>query len=573
MRLGLNRAQRIAPRPIDGPFFAALDGVPLVQRDSRTISYFGQLDVLIEGDAPRWFANPWQAGSEISPDLSPWWKIPDFGASGDIKILWEPSRFSWCLNLAIEARDGDLEAAATLERWLADWCRENPGYLGPNWKCGQECSIRVMHLAMASLLLGDGSPSCAMQALVFNHLQRIAPTLGYAVGQDNNHGTSEAAALFIGGTWLAKAGFPDAQKWIISGRRWLEERVAKLVARDGSFSQYSLNYHRVMLDTLCMAEIWRRRQGLPAFSDLFYERAQAATRWLYAMIDPTSGDGPNVGANDGAHLFNLGGAPYRDFRPSVQTAAILFAGRRAYSDIGEWDRPINLMGLASPAATLAPAVSTDMHDGGFAVLRMGKAMTLLRYPRFRFRPSQCDALHVDLWVEGESFLSDAGTYSYNASAKWLDYFAGSKGHNNVMFDGRDQMPRLGRFLFGKWLESSSKHSFSARSVETEYTDWRGASHRRSVELQPGRLVVIDTIAGFQHEAVLRWRLRSGSWYVAEDALTDGVHRLRIVVGEKVLVPEIEQGWRSLYYLAREESPVAILPLTAPAVITTTYEWV
>ena len=61
--------------------------------------------------------------------------------------------------------------------------------------------------------------------------------------------------------------------------------------------------------------------------------------------------------------------------------------------------------------------------------------------------------------------------------------------------------------------------------------------------------------------------------MAEDALTDGVHRLRIVVGEKVLVPEIQQGWRSLYYLAREESPVAILPLTAPAVITTTYEWV
>jgi hypothetical protein len=28
------------------------------------------------------------------------------------------------------------------------------------------------------------------------------------------------------------------------------------------------------------------------------------------------------------------------------------------------------------------------------------AFTLLRYPRFRFRPSQADALHVDLWAGG-----------------------------------------------------------------------------------------------------------------------------------------------------------------------------
>ena len=33
---------------------------------------------------------------------------------------------------------------------------------------------------------------------------------------------------------------------------------AQLIGRDGSFSQYSLNYHRLMLDTFCIVEIWRQ---------------------------------------------------------------------------------------------------------------------------------------------------------------------------------------------------------------------------------------------------------------------------------------------------------------------------
>lgn len=572
LRSGLHPVQRVAPRPVRGRFFfAPIRADPPAQRKRRTIRYFGWLDVPVEGDAPRWFANPLKDGPEVRPDIVPWWSIPDFGPAGDIKILWEPSRFGWCLDLALEARDGDPEAAETLNRWLADWCWENPAYLGPNWKCGQECSIRVMHLAMASLLLGEDMPSETMQAFVYNHLQRIAPTIGYAVGQDNNHGTSEAAALFIGGSWLDRAGVHGARKWAASGRRWLEERLATLVAPDGSFSQYSLNYHRVMLDTLCMAEIWRRHHQMPAFSARFNARAQAATRWLHAMIDLVSGDGPNVGANDGAHLFNPGGAAYRDFRPSVQTAAILFAGRRAYPDEGDWDRPARLMGLGSPEATLAPPASVDLDDGGFAVLRSREAMAMLRYPRFRFRPSQCDALHVDLWLAGENLLSDAGTYSYNAGTEWLDYFAGTEGHNSVMFDGRDQMPRLGRFLFGKWLTTLNSR-IAADAAEAGYTDWRAASHHRAVELQPGRLVVTDTIAGFEGEAVLRWRLRPGLWRVAEDALTDGVHRLRITLEAGAALPAIEEGWRSLHYLTKESVPVAILRLTAPAAITTTYEW-
>lgn len=39
--------------------------------------------------------------------------------------------------------------------WLNDWCENNPPYLRVNWKCGQEASIRVMHLIMAAYILDE----------------------------------------------------------------------------------------------------------------------------------------------------------------------------------------------------------------------------------------------------------------------------------------------------------------------------------------------------------------------------------------------------------------------------------
>ncbi|WP_218000383.1 heparinase II/III family protein [Sphingomonas soli] len=574
LKTGLHPVQRLKARPIDGKFFApaANSQAGATGEAARSLHYFGWREVPVTGQAPDWFANPF-TGATAQPAMRPWWTIPDFAeATGDIKILWEPSRFQWCLDLALAARtDGD--AAETLERWLQDWHAKNPAYQGPNWKCGQEASLRVMHLAMATLLISGGTePSPALRASLFNHLQRIAPTMGYAVGQDNNHGTSEAAALFIGGSWLAQAGVAEANRWQRMGRRWLENRVSRLIAPDGSFSQYSLNYHRMVLDTLCMVEIWRGRLGLPEFSAAYLARARAATRWLREMIDPASGDGPNVGANDGAHIFDIGRTPYRDFRPTVQTAAILFENARAYPGDGAWNRRAEALRLALPDTVLAPAASAQFDDGGFSVVRSGAAMAMLRYPRFRYRPSQCDALHVDLWLGGDNLLGDAGTYSYNSGEEWLAYFGGTASHNTIQFDGRDQMPRIGRFLLGEWLKSDDV-AFDPDGAQAGYTDGQGASHKRSIALHADRLVVTDTISGFAGSAVLRWRLRKGEWRSdGPHGVTDGAHRLTVAADAAAGPLALGAGWRSLLYLNKEETPVVSCELTGPAVITTIYSW-
>src|SRR5690606_3787232 len=101
-----------------------------------------------------------------------------------------------------------------LNAWLADWLAANPPYRGPNWKCGQESSLRLLHLAAAAIVLDQsGRPLPGLLDLVALSLRRIAPTRAYAIAQNNNHGTSEAAALFVGGSWLAAAGRAEGARW------------------------------------------------------------------------------------------------------------------------------------------------------------------------------------------------------------------------------------------------------------------------------------------------------------------------------------------------------------------------
>lgn len=581
VKLGLNPVRRLHAVVPQGPFFHASTltevPVPPVAGWQTSALLFSHWPYTVTSQPPDWLAVPFTGQRVATPERG-WWQIPDFDpAVGDIKRIWELSRMDWGLAFAQRARNGDNEALARLNDWLTDWCMHNPPYRGPNWKCGQEASIRIMHLAMATLIFGQVQKTTpGLRDLVHLHLQRIAPTVQYAMAQDNNHGTSEAAALFIGGSWLDALGVAEGRRWQKIGRRWLENRALRLIGPEGSFSQYSLNYHRVMLDTFCMVEVWQRYLELPAFSADWYERARVATQWLRYMVNPVNGDGPNVGANDGARLLQLADTDYRDYRPSVQLAMALFEDQRAYAEDGSWNHPLHWLGVPLPQALAPQPGSLVADDGGFAVLRRGAAMAMLRYPRFRFRPSQADALHLDLWLDDENLLRDAGSYSYNTEPQWLNYFGGTASHNTVQFDDRDQMPRLSRFLFGDWLKTSFIEPMTQDAQATHfavgYCDGKRVSHRRHISLGDSHLRVVDEVVGFARKAVLRWRVAPGAWLQEGQRLTNGTHVLKVQASMPIIRCEVVEGWESRYYLEKTLVPVLEIEVQQSGILTTEYRW-
>lgn len=577
LRTGFHPAVRLRADITGSNFFAPPEQIntslPGSTAWGHEVLYFGWYKAPLLGKPPEWHTNPFTGKTVDSSGLY-WWQLPDFSLNvGDIKTVWEASRFAWVLSFAQRVRKGDKNALLRLNAWLADWCQKNTPYRGVNWKCGQEASIRVMHLAMAAAMLGQKDKPCIdLMRLVEVHLSRIYPTVSYAMAQDNNHGTSEAVALFIGGRWCEALGIGKGHRWARTGRRLLENRAKRLIEQDGSFSQYSLNYHRLMLDTLCMAELWRRWQHFEPFSKLFYDRAKAAAHWLRAMVNPENGDGPNLGANDGAHLFPLTDSDYRDFRPSVQLAVALFAGRRAYSGDGSHNLPLAWLGVDLPDDHAATPGSEQFDDGGYALLRNERWMVLLRYPRYRFRPRHCDALHLDLWHGMENLLRDAGSYSYNTDEPWEAYFTGTVGHNTVQFDDRDQMPLLSRFLRGAWLQTRDVEPMRQQgdlvTVGAGYCDWKGAYHHRRVRLQSDGIYVQDQVNGFSTRAVLRWRLRPGKWELAGREVRCGVYLLRCEADVPIVRYQLVEGWESRYYMKKSPLPVLEVEIGIPGTFKT-----
>ena len=576
LRTGLHPVQRVRAdiggieffrRPTGGP-----SELPTPDAWRDTTLSFGWHRVPLDSGPPAWHASVMD-GSEAGGSDRPWWTLPDFGLEvGDIKTVWEPSRLDWVLAMAQRTAAGDGAELERLNAWLAGWCAANPAYLGVNWKCGQEASIRVLHLALAARLLGqDAAPSPDLVRLVAAHLERIRPTVSYAKGQDNNHGTSEAAALFIGGSLCTAGGEAAGRSWTRTGRALLENRVRRLIAADGSFSQYSVNYHRLMLDTLSLAELWRRWQDLPAFSTPFRDRARAAAAWLHHLVDPQTGDAPNLGANDGANLLPLTDADFRDHRPAVQLGTVLFAGRLAYGETGSHQDHLAWLGVARPPQEAARPASRHFPDGGYAVLRRAGWTALFRYPRYRFRPHHCDALHLDLWRDGENLLRDGGSYGYNAGSPWRDYFPGTSAHNTVAFDDHEQMPRLGRFLWGRWPRARAvMFAGGDGAAAARYTDWRGCRHERSVRLDPGHVVVEDAVSGFARRAVLRWRLRPGTWTLVGRRLQGEGIAISVAADVEIVRLDVVEGWESRYYLRREPLPVLEIEVRQAGRITTEF---
>ncbi len=569
VKTGLNSVQKIAAQMPAGVFFSNTEGLNLGDENIHHLTAFGYLTYPIQ-KLPNWFYSP-LTQIEFQNVNHPWFKIPDFDDKvGDIKGVWEASRFDWALDFILKFRSQKNDAwLAELDVWLNDWGQKNPPYLGPNWKCGQEASIRVMHLVSALIGLKQlRTPSDNVQALIELHLKRIAPTIDYAIAQDNNHGISEAAALYIGGSLLHSIKPCSIYKdWAALGLKWLENRAAKLIMSDGGFSQYSVTYHRVMLDTYVLAEVIRQKLNLPEFSQKLYLQLQKATNWLYVLTQQ-SGDVPNIGANDGARLIPVSETDYRDFRPSVQLASTLFFQHSYYAEAGVYDQSLSFFYIDKVQRSdfVLPDKNTFCNESGLVTAVKNNFFIAFKLPIFKFRPSQCDALHVDVWLNGENILRDGGTYSYNTTAEDLDYFSGTASHNTVQFDQHLQMPRLSRFLFASWLKPINLQYAKDKFV-CGYKDFWDCHHERAIALKNNSICILDTISGFKDEAVLRWRLQPGDWVLNGFKLSNGKVEIQIDA-EHCEDICITNGYESRYYYQKTVLPVLELKLKQPTTINT-----
>jgi asparagine synthase (glutamine-hydrolysing) len=539
-------------------------------------AYFNHMTKDI-GFPPNWHKQP--VTGRIVSIHKHWSQIDDFN-KGDIKLIWEPSRFAVVYTLVrAYAITRDERYPAAFWILVKDWMKHNPPQLGCNWKCGQEAAIRLMAWCFGLYAFADSphtTPDRVAQlaAIIAAHAERIEANIGYARSQNNNHALSEAIGLWSVGLLFPE--FKHAQTWRSHGMRILAEEVRRQIYDDGSYLMSSINYHRVMLHAL----IWALRLGevngerLP---DDVYRRFSLATQFLYNITDTETGRTPNYGANDGTLMLPLSTCDYNDFRPVLQAAHYLLHRERLFGQ-GPWDE--DLIWLFGPDALKTQIINEQKTDleagtGGYYTLRSRTGFVFVRCATIRDRPLQADMLHVDLWWRGQNVALDPGTYSYNAPKPWNDRLAHTHYHNTVTVDYLDQMERVGKFLWLPWVKGRLLRRVKSKNGHFAYLEGEHNGYKRlrvPVCYRRGILrlgeewwLVVDSLrSNGDHHYRLHWLLLDVPFEWDDDK---GHLRLQTDVGDYHMhiisisnngkysfvraAVDGPRGWRAPYYYSRE----------------------
>ena len=425
------------------------------------LRYFNA-DFLDIGKGYDWLTNP---ASGYRYDINKHWtEVEDISeTAGDIKFTWEKSRFSFLYMLIRYDYHFEEDTSELVFAEIDSWIKANPINQGPNYKCSQEISLRVLNWTFALYYYKDSD------ALTEERFNRIIHTIYWQLKHDfanihfsrktvrNNHAVTETLMLYLAG--LLFPFFPEAKKWKQKGKQWFEEEIAYQVYEDGTFLQFSHNYHRVLIQLMTWG-FYLSGIHQEKFTELTYQRAIKSLNYLFQCTAPENGELPNYGANDGALFFKLNNRPYRDYRPQLNALGYYFNQQYLFDqeDLKEdvyWLSSQVKKAPSKPSLSLKKEKIAAFENGGYYLIRESDSFSFIRCGSYRDRPSQADNLHLDIWYKGNNILRDAGTYKYNTDQKLVNYFNGTKAHNTVTLGDHDQMLKGPRFIWLHWSKAIS----------------------------------------------------------------------------------------------------------------------
>jgi hypothetical protein len=514
--------------------------------------FFNSLEINI-GKNYDWITNP---DTAFQYDIHKHWtEIADFSKeAGDIKYVWEKSRFSYLYDIIRYDYHFDEDCSFFVFSEIISWIKSNPINEGPNYRCSQEISLRVLNWIFA-LYYYQNSPYLTddvfdkIQFAIHWQMDHVYKNIDFSrIAVRNNHAITETLTLYLVGLLFPQ--FPAAGKWKEKGKRWFEEEIAYQVYEDGTFLQFSMNYHRVVVQLLTWAIVLAKKNG-EHFSDVVYERARKSVEFLRTCMVDENGKLPNYGANDGALFFKLNNVDYRDYRPSLNALAKALKIDLEFEETEDQ----SWYGIDSKQANKW-IPSSGIHSfniGGYYVIREPETLTFIRCGNHKDRPSQADNLHVDIWYKGDNILYDGGSYRYNTTPDLLNYFMGTTSHNTVMIGEYSQMKKGSRFIWFNWSQSlftktmQTDDSFIFEGEISVFTYLnKSIRHKRRITKMKNKeeWIVEDTILNKPEATTMKQIFHPSELHAFSFESIDK--------NSQEIKPGIKQGFQSNYYGIKDE---------------------
>lgn len=530
-----------------------------VEISEGTFTFFGKLKYYLGNDYD-WVTNP---ASGFKYDISQHWSsINELSEeSGDIKFVWEKARFSFLYDIIRYDFHFKTDCSELVFKEINSFIDKNPLNQGPNYVCSQEISLRILNWTFALYYYKDS------QFLTDDLFRKIINSIYWQISHvyhninfsliavRNNHALTETLLLFLSG--LLFPFLPDVDHWSKKGKQWFEKEIEYQIYDDGTYLQFSNNYHRVVVQLLTwgirLAELNNK-----VFSEAVIEKAEKSLIFLNDSMDVSSGLLPNYGANDGALFFKFNNQDFRDYRPQIQAlsnALHLIPDNNFGGFSGE---DIFWMGLDQDTSRfdkIKESLVSSYTTGGYFIMHDDDSMTYIRCGNHNDRPSQADNLHLDIWYKGINVLRDNGSFLYNSEPDVLRYFMGTRSHNTIMLDDYDQMLKGPRFIWYNWsqslkaklTDSEDKIEFDGSITAFTYLD-KNIRHRRKVIKIKGkaRWIIEDEVYGTGKYTLHQlWHfnpeLPGSIKTIAYDKTGDILKRIAM------------EGWYSSYYGVKEKT--------------------
>lgn len=444
------------------------------------------------------------------------------GRGADVRQVWELNRLAHLTTLGrAYALTGDERYTEEFLIQLASWYEANPPRFGVNWVIAMEAALRAVNLiaafqmVVASSHLTDEAVELMLK-LMLAHGRFIRANLEYSHRTLSNHYLSDLIGLFVIGTTMPY--LKESRDWArFSAARLLKE-MERQVYMDGVDYEGSIAYHRFVLEIFALFFALSKTSGIE-LPTRYRERLEAMFHFVRAYLKP-DGSAPMIGDSDDGRLLCFKERPADDHSYLMSIAAILLknptfkqssqptedalwwfgdAGRAAFDSL-----PINDHAPKSEAFSDAQ-IFIQRADDLYAIIDCGD-----HGARGRGSHAHSDALSLELFAYGTTFLRDPATFVYTASKRWRNLFRSTAYHNTVRIDGQEISPFNEDELF----------AFRA-NVHPQVNDWESNDERDVLDAQHHGYARLPHPV--THRRVVTFDKREKFWTVRDMFTGEGTH--------------------------------------------------
>jgi hypothetical protein len=349
--------------------------------------------------------------------------------------------------------------------------------------------------------------------------------------------------------------FNESTNWLAFTAARIQTEMGKQVLPDGVNYEGTIAYHRFVIEIFTLFYVISSRAGID-ISASFSERLVAMFDFVRFYIKP-DGSAPSVGDSDDGRLLRFKTREPLDHSYLMSLAAVLFEDGRFRQSVTVDEEAIWWLGPntqqrfeALPLSKEQPG-SKAFDDAQIFVQRAGQSYAIIdcgdHGARGHGSHGHSDALSIELFANGRTFLRDPGTFVYTANESLRNQFRSTAYHNTVRIDGRDiSLIREGEpFVLGPNVRPTI-HLWES----TEEKDILDASHDGYISLdEPVR-----------HRRVITFNKRQVQWLIKEIFSGSGKHLFEFFFNLDSGL-EVELNGAGKTSILAKESRLEIFPLT------------